>query len=46
MPSSARCWWFEALDVLKWYLKYPRYQDMNADSDGVYLNLIGMHEVA
>lgn len=36
----------EALDVLKWYLKYPRYQDMNADSDGVYLNLIGMHEVA
>lgn len=36
----------EALDVLKWYLDYPRYQDMNADSDGVYLNLIGMHEVA
>jgi len=36
----------EALDVLKWYLTYPRYQDMNADSDGVYLNLIGMHEVA
>ncbi|BEN05094.1 hypothetical protein OM409_12455 [Serratia bockelmannii] len=36
----------EALDVLKWCLKYPRYQDMNADSDGVYLNLIGMHEVA
>lgn len=36
----------EALDVLKWYLKYPRYQDMNADSDGVYLNLIGMHEAA
>ncbi|WP_337047253.1 hypothetical protein [Serratia liquefaciens] len=35
----------EALDVLKWYLDYPRYQDMNADSDGVYLNLIGMHEV-
>ncbi|MFI8417716.1 hypothetical protein ACQKDS_14775 [Serratia sp. NPDC078593] len=36
----------EALDVLKWYLTYPRYQDMNADSDGVYLNLIGMHEAA
>ncbi|AYO37316.1 hypothetical protein [Serratia sp. P2ACOL2] len=36
----------EALDVLKWYLDHPRYQDMNADSDGVYLNLIGMHEVA
>ena len=36
----------EALDVLKWYLVHPRYQDMNADSDGVYLNLIGMHEVA
>ncbi|WP_439291743.1 MULTISPECIES: hypothetical protein [Rahnella] len=36
----------EALDVLKWYLKYPRFQDMNADSDEVYLNLIGMHEVA
>jgi hypothetical protein len=36
----------EALDVLKWYLDFPRYQDMNADSDGVYLNLIGMHEAA
>ncbi|MDI3441636.1 hypothetical protein QLG07_19405 [Erwinia sp. V90_4] len=33
----------EALDVLKWYLDWPRYQDMNADSDGVYLNLIGAH---
>jgi len=33
----------EALDVLKWYLDWPRYQDMNADSDGVYLNLIGDH---
>nr|WP_244631065.1 hypothetical protein [Pantoea agglomerans] len=36
----------EALDVLKWYLAYPRYQDMNADSDGVYLNLIGDHASA
>lgn len=36
----------EALEVLKWYLKYPRYQDMNADSDGVYLNLIGVYEAA
>jgi len=34
----------EALDVLKWYLAYPRYQGMNADSDGVYLNLIGDHQ--
>jgi len=36
----------EAFEVLKWYLEYPRYQDLGADKDGVYLNLIGMHEAA
>ena len=34
----------EALEVLKWYLDFDRFQDMGADSDGVYLNLIGAHE--
>lgn len=33
----------EALEVLKWYLDFDRFQDMGADSDGVYLNLIGAH---
>jgi hypothetical protein len=37
----------EALEVLKWYLQSERHQDcVGADSDEVYLNLIGMHEVA
>lgn len=35
----------EALEVLKWYLQSERHQgSMDADSDGVYLNLIGAHE--
>ncbi|WP_454744198.1 hypothetical protein [Citrobacter freundii] len=34
----------EALEVLKWYLQSERHQGcMDADSDGVYLNLIGAH---
>ncbi|WP_312740839.1 hypothetical protein [Cedecea neteri] len=35
----------EAFEVLKWYLKSERHQGcMDADSDEVYLNLIGKHE--
>ncbi|WP_431355459.1 hypothetical protein [Dryocola clanedunensis] len=35
----------EALEVLKWYLQSERHQGcMDADSDGVYLNLIGFHD--
>lgn len=34
----------EALEVLKWYLQSERHQGcMDADSDAVYLNLIGAH---
>lgn len=35
----------EAFEVLKWYLEFGRFQDSyGADSDGVYLNLVGWHE--
>lgn len=33
----------EAINVLKWYIDFPRFEDGNGDN--VYLNLIGQHQV-
>ncbi len=34
----------EALDVLRWYLAFPDFEDSGRRQDGVYLNLMGSHQ--